>query len=86
MYIYWKKRSGVSGESLYAYLYQNKRVEGKVHPVATNLGYLGSIRTDASKAQRTVKTQRTVFWENVTTALDAYNLSVEQREKIEASN
>jgi hypothetical protein len=61
----------VSGESLYAYLYQNKRVEGKAHPVATNLGYLGSVPTDASKAQRTV------FWETVITALDAYNLSVE---------
>ncbi len=80
MYIYWKKRSGVSGESLYAYLYQNKRVKGKAHPVTTNLGYLGSIRTDVSKAQRTV------FWENVITVLEAHNLSVEQREKIEASN
>ena len=79
MYIYWKKRSGVSGESLYAYLYQNKRVEGKAHPVTTNLGYLGSIRTDASKAQRAL------FWENVITVLEAHNLSVEQRQKIEAA-
>ncbi len=79
MYIRWKRRQNRTGESWYAYLCTNERIEGK--PKSTTLGYLGSIRADLVS----LVPARKAFWQQVEENLKPHYLPKTERLKIETA-
>ena len=76
MYPNWKKRIGKQGTSWYCHLCFSQRVEGKV--ATKTIAYLGSI------SENPTKPERELFWAQVQTKLEQYNLSIAERAKLEA--
>jgi hypothetical protein len=79
MYVRWKTRQNHIGESWYAYLCRNERIDGK--PKSKTLGYLGSIRADLAP----FAPAREAFWQQVQENLEFHRLPKDKRLAIEAA-
>lgn len=77
MFVRWKNRSGVRGNSQYCYLCHSERVNGKVK--TQTVAYVGSI------SENPTKPEREIFWIQVKVGLDKLNLVTDERAKIEAA-